>query len=298
MESAVQNRLQSVQFGEPQTYKNITILAYKSRSRKTRSVHQSLESCGGPKSDQGEVWNGIEELQVHACAPSPTSAMSDVYKAREDDLRQCDEVFKPVPNQVGFVAFIGGKPAGLDLVSLTSAYAKLHPKLVRSYALEAIVDQGGAASPLSAAPSTLPPHPSISAFQHFSVSAFPVTPPSPPPDTCHSSLARAFLLDIAAAEERQFPSVGHGTDFRYRTRATQDPSPKTQDPSPKTQDPRPKTQDRTCASQLSAFQHFTLCGTALVHANEVIHAAFFRLDERTKPETMASLRNRRRHYRE
>ena len=26
--------------------------------------------------------------------------MSDIYKAREDDLRKCDEIFKSVPNQV------------------------------------------------------------------------------------------------------------------------------------------------------------------------------------------------------
>ncbi|OQC66643.1 MAG: hypothetical protein BWX48_01450 [Verrucomicrobia bacterium ADurb.Bin006] len=34
-------------------------MAYKSRSKKTRSVHQSLEACGAPKSDQGEVWDGV-----------------------------------------------------------------------------------------------------------------------------------------------------------------------------------------------------------------------------------------------
>jgi len=144
---------------------------------------------------------------------------------------------------------------------------------------------------MSAAPSTLPPPPSISAFQHSSVSAFPVTPSSPPPDTCHSSLAKAFILDIAAAEERQFPSVGHGTDFRYRS--TPRPSP-----------PAPPAPSRPIsASQLSAFQHFSLCGTALVHENEVIHAAFFRLDGPStlnpQPSTsVAPLRNRRRHYRE
>ena len=98
-------------------------------------------------SNQGEVWDGIAELQDKACAPSPTSAMSDVYKAREEDLRKCDEIFKPVANQVGLLAFIGGKPAGADMVSLTSAYAKLHPKLVRSYALEGLLDEGRAASP-------------------------------------------------------------------------------------------------------------------------------------------------------
>jgi hypothetical protein len=111
-------------------------MAYKSRSKKTRSVHQSLESSRAPISNQGEVWDGIAMLQAKACAPSPTSAMSDVYKAREEDLRQCDQIFKPVTSQVGLLAFIGGKPAGADMVSLASAYAKLHPKLVRSYTLE------------------------------------------------------------------------------------------------------------------------------------------------------------------
>jgi len=71
-------------------------------------------------------------------------------------------------------------------------------------------------------------------------------------------LAHAFLAEIAAAEERQFPSVGHGTDYRYKAKA--------------------------------------LAGSVLVHENEVIHAAFFRLEEAEQPEHMASIR--RRHYRE
>jgi hypothetical protein len=29
--------------------------------------------------------------------------------------------------------------------------------------------------------------------------------------------AKAFLVEILAAGERQFPSVGHGTDHRYRS---------------------------------------------------------------------------------
>src|SRR5512139_2126528 len=37
------------------------LMAYKSRSRKTRSVHQSLEACGAPMSNQGEVWADIAE---------------------------------------------------------------------------------------------------------------------------------------------------------------------------------------------------------------------------------------------
>ena len=71
---------------------------------------------------------------------------------------------------------------------------------------------------------------------------------------------KAFLNDILAAETSRFPSVGYGTDVR--------------------------------------FQSTHLAGTALVHNDEVIHAAFFRLDTQEQPGKMASLRNRRRHYRE
>ncbi len=209
-------------------------MAYKSRSRQTRSVHESLQSCGAPMSNQGEVWHGIAELQEQACAHSPTSAMSDVYKAREQDLQKCDEAFKPVTNQVGLMALIGGKPAGIDMVSLTGAYAKLHPKLVRSYALEALLD-GRPTKPDKAAPA----------------------PPPASPD-----VAKAFLAEVASAEERQFASVGHGTDYRYKATG--------------------------------------LAGTALVHDKEGIHAAFFRLDDsstlKPHPSTnLASLRRRRYH---
>jgi hypothetical protein len=152
-------------------------------------------------------------FQAQACAPSPTSAMSDVYKVREDDLRKCDEIFKPVPNHVGLLALIDSRPVGMDMVSLKSAYTKLHTKLVRRYTLEDLLD----------------------------------------------STQRAPASDaIAAAEQRQFPSVGHGTDHRYKGKA--------------------------------------LAGTALVHENEVIHAAFFRLDEAEQPDRIASYRARRRRF--
>jgi hypothetical protein len=199
------------------------VMAYKSRSKKTRSVHSSLESCGAHMSAQGEVWEGIAELQAKACAPSLTSAMNDVFKAREEDLRHCDEIFKPVTNQIGLLAIIDGQPAGVDMISLTSAYARIHPKLVRSYALEGLLESKQQA---------------------------------PAPDAIVTQ-ARKFLEEITAADERQFPSIGHGTDHRFKSKI--------------------------------------LAGTALVHEKEVIHAALFRLDETEQSERMAPYRARRRH---
>jgi hypothetical protein len=198
------------------------VIDCRTRSQKTRSVHNFLEARGAPLADQREIWHGIAELQAKAGAASPTSAMSGVYRAREGDLRKCDEIFKAVPNQVGLLAIINGRPAGADLVSLAAAYAKLHSKLVRSYALEGLLDSN----------------------------AKPATPDSTIPG------AQAFLAAILAAEECQFRSVGYGNDHRFKGKA--------------------------------------LAGAALVHKNEVIHAAFFRLDEQHNPGKLASLSNRRR----
>jgi len=55
------------------------VMAYKSRSKKTRSVQCSLEESGVHHSNQGEVWDGIAELQAKAGGSSATSAMSDIY---------------------------------------------------------------------------------------------------------------------------------------------------------------------------------------------------------------------------
>jgi hypothetical protein len=199
------------------------IMAHKSRSRKSSSVALCLESLGSYSSDQGEVWAGIAELQAKAGAKSPTSAMSDVYKSRDEDLRNCDEVFKRVPNQVGLLAFIGGEAAGLDTVSRTDAYSQLHSKLVRSYVLEGLLELKKASS----SPETI------------------------------TAGAREFLDDLflLAAEETEFPSVGYGTDHRFKGK--------------------------------------NLVGSALVHENEVIHAAFFHLNEAEHPDRMTRYLSRR-----
>jgi hypothetical protein len=192
------------------------------RARKARSVSASLAQSGSFLSDQREVWAGIAELQFKACASSPASAMSDLFKARQHDLHQCGLGFNLVPNQIGFLAVTDGKVVGLDLVSFSGAYAKLHPKLIRSYALESLLE------------------------------------PKAKPITQNQALdrAKAFLDHIRTAEATPFPSVGHGTDLRFQAKG--------------------------------------LVGTALVHDNEVIHAAFFSLDEQDTPAKPASLSTCRR----
>ena len=45
------------------------------------------------------------------------------------------------PGQKGLAVCVNGSIVGLDVVSLDSAYARLHAKLVKSYAMEAMLEQ-------------------------------------------------------------------------------------------------------------------------------------------------------------
>jgi hypothetical protein len=157
------------------------MLERKIRSAKSRSVRASLAREGTAHSDQGEVWEGIRALHRKAACPSPTGAMHDAFQARQQQLDECLRCFARQEGQVGLLVLIGGQVAGFDLVSRPEVYARLHDKLVRSYVLDALLDQPG-------------------------------TPTAP---EAAAGAARAFLDSTQAAREEVFPSVGYGRDHRY-----------------------------------------------------------------------------------
>jgi len=184
------------------------VMAHKVRVSKLMSVSDSLQELGSPRSDQVHVWHDIALLHHMAGCDSTTSAIDDVFRARQSDLQRALESFRCVQRQVGLFVFVESDPVGFDLLSLSSAYSKVHPKLVRSYAIESLIRQR------------------------------PTAPTPPAHDVV--GLAASFLGEILTTKEDQFPSVGYGVDCRYQANS--------------------------------------LAGSALVHANEVIHAAFFRVD--------------------
>ena len=55
-------------------------------------------------------------------------------------MRRYEEVFPAAEGQRGLLVFVNGKPAGIDLLSRAEAYAEVHSKLVRSYAMDAVAD--------------------------------------------------------------------------------------------------------------------------------------------------------------
>ena len=149
------------------------------RKINAEAVADSLKSSGSFSSDQEAVWENIAEMSMRANVNSPTEAMDDIFKHKETTLKDYLDAFPYVPHQRGIFIFINGKEIGFDFISLEEAYEKLHLKLVKSYAMEAILENKK-------------------------------TTRKPP-----LKKAKAFINNIKNCKEEKYKSVGHGWDYRY-----------------------------------------------------------------------------------
>lgn len=152
------------------------------RAAKMRSVTESMRSSGSRRSDQEEVWDSITMKSSSMGSFSDTSAMSDMFEQHEDRIDDFVRALEPVPGQAGAVFAINGRVVGLELFDVPGTWQKLAPKLVRSYALDAI-DRDAA------------------------------------PGTAEADEARAFMDAVAASGQSVFPSTGLGHDVRLSSDA-------------------------------------------------------------------------------
>jgi len=186
------------------------------------------------RSDQGEIWDKVDELHCVMDVPERTGAMRDVYAAKEGDLEGYLKSFRLADGQKGILVFVDGKAAGMDFVSREAAFATLFPKLIKSYAMEAMIlterhkrgrGKGDAGQALA----------------------------KPAADE-----AREFLKRAAASDEKKYESVGLGWSYRYAGPG--------------------------------------IVGSALAYNENVVHMAFFSIDEAEAaqdPGSMAGSRMRR-----
>ncbi|HPA07641.1 MAG TPA: hypothetical protein PLW73_04025, partial [Methanoregulaceae archaeon] len=168
---------------ESKTFKDSGyIMSPRIRGLKNRSVQESLYRSGDYRSDQGAVWNGIHEQAVDASVQSPTGAMRDIHEARKADVGDYEQHFPCLDGQQGILVAIGGNVVGMDMVSNQVSYAMLHRKLVKSYLMDAILQDTESSKPIDQAKS------------------------------------QQFIDDIAACRFDRYKSVGHGWDLRYEGR--------------------------------------------------------------------------------
>jgi len=108
------------------------------RSAKAASVSMSMESGAPPRSNQSEVWRNISGKSARLGVSSSTGSMSDIYEQRKRSIDEFVRSFTCGEQQAGAIFGIDGAVAGIDLFDVPSTFAKLLPKLIRSYALDAL----------------------------------------------------------------------------------------------------------------------------------------------------------------
>ena len=159
-----------------------TVMSPKLRVEKARTVSTSLSSTGQYRSDQGTVWEKIDEQAAKAGTVSRTGAMKDTFAQKTAELDEYLKAFPYVRSQKGLLVFIGAEAVGFDFVSRDRAFELLHPKLIKSYAMEAVLeDKKNGTKP-------------------------------------DRELAAAFLKEAADCEEKKYESLGRGHDFRYESK--------------------------------------------------------------------------------
>ncbi|MFA0832602.1 MAG: ARPP-1 family domain-containing protein [Methanobacterium formicicum] len=117
------------------------VASYRVRRSKSTTVTASLKMSGEFNSDQRAVWNEIDDMSRDARVTSSTRAMHDIYKSRDEDLEKYHRSFPVQNGQNGILVMVNGEVLGFDIVSSGIAYYVLHRKLLKSYALEAILHE-------------------------------------------------------------------------------------------------------------------------------------------------------------
>lgn len=114
------------------------VISHALRRKMSRQVARARAAGAGFHADQGEVWNEIARRIRSTETESRTSAYCDYTASLEGDLRDMAESFHRVPHQVGFVAAIDGRIAGIETVGSPWLFEQLFPRLLRAHAVDAV----------------------------------------------------------------------------------------------------------------------------------------------------------------
>ncbi|NPV72455.1 MAG: hypothetical protein HPY89_01395 [Pelotomaculum sp.] len=150
------------------------------RAQKSAQVAYNLYSHGVFSADQGAIWDEVERKQTEMGAESPTRAVNGIYESYADKLEKFRSAFSPMEGQVGVAAFINGHFICLDVFDSPAVLHKMYPKMIESYALDALEQAGQDKK------------------------------------EAKKGAAERLLKKIAAAGVARFPSIGLGEDLRIK----------------------------------------------------------------------------------
>ena len=114
------------------------VMVAAARGMKAARVSASLASTGLPRTDQGEIWAHVANLLNKHHVASATSEMREVYRQSGARLDEYVAAFPAVDGQVGAIFALGADVRGVELFDDPDTLRALLPKIVRSWALDAL----------------------------------------------------------------------------------------------------------------------------------------------------------------
>jgi hypothetical protein len=150
------------------------------RSMMSKQIGRSYSKLGKPISQQQAVWGEVSGKLERMKSLSSSSELHQVYRDRKKQLDTAVSRLAAPEGCSGAVFTSGNRVLGLDLFDKPETLTKLWPKLVRSYAIDALEDEE------------------------------PGTPLS-------SDKVREWLASLAGAKAETFKSPGVGDDVRLES---------------------------------------------------------------------------------
>jgi hypothetical protein len=112
-----------------------------SHSKLRRLMHKhatvGYRSVGKPSSRQGEVWEEVDRKLSETGSHSPSEYLNKAYEDSEAVLQEVERQLSVPEGANGAVFAFAGRIVGFDLFDQPATLAKLWPKLVRAYGIDA-----------------------------------------------------------------------------------------------------------------------------------------------------------------
>ncbi|MBC7334215.1 MAG: hypothetical protein H5T85_07165, partial [Actinobacteria bacterium] len=189
------------------------ILTYDIRKEKHSSVTSSLKYSRRYMSDQGQIWEKIDEMSEDFSVNSKTRAMNDIYRSFDKDLDEYICNFPLEFGQTGIFVFIDGNIAGFDNLSLPEAYSNIHTKLLRSYCIDALRKEYIRKEKTRMRPEEKKDggkdkdvNEDMAKLKEYKKASIPSIED-----------AMKFMKEIEKCNESHFKSIGLGEDYRYES---------------------------------------------------------------------------------
>lgn len=115
------------------------------RAQMASQATEGYRSGGRPSSRQGEVWQEVNDKLRRMKSVSGSAALHKIYEDYDERLRDITEKTSAPEDCCGVAFALGGRLAGVDVFDQPQTLSKLWPKLVRSFAVDALEisqDQG------------------------------------------------------------------------------------------------------------------------------------------------------------